>query len=54
MTSTASIPCRSALSLLDPTAVERALQGYAFAIKTQTPTDRSTEVADALVAIALN
>jgi hypothetical protein len=41
--------CRSALSLLDPTAVERALQGYAQALKTQTPADRSTEVADALV-----
>ena len=41
--------CRSALSLLDPTAVERALKGYAHAIKTQTPVDRSTKVADALV-----
>jgi len=41
--------CRSALSLLDPTAVERALKGFAQAIQTQTPTDRSPQVADALI-----
>ncbi|RQO59899.1 hypothetical protein DBR47_11075 [Paucibacter sp. KBW04] len=43
--------CRSALSLLDPQAVEKALQNYA-----QVPTRQSwgqpTDVADALVALA--
>ncbi len=42
--------CRSALSLLDPEAVEKALQGYASATTRQaTP---ATDVADALVALA--
>ncbi|AGX87949.1 hypothetical protein Cenrod_1868 [Candidatus Symbiobacter mobilis CR] len=43
--------CRSALSLLDPNAVERALQGYAQAARHQGLPPRPTEVADALVMI---
>ncbi len=39
--------CRSAFSLLDPTAVERALQGYANA--TKAPAAKAPDVADALV-----
>ena len=48
--------CRSALSLLDPKAVERALQGYAQAAKSpaaadKLPADRASELADALIAL---
>ena len=48
--------CRSALSLLDPTAVERALHGYAQAAKSpaaadKLPADRASELADALIAL---
>lgn len=42
--------CRSALSLLDPQAVEQALQNYAKAATRPAP--RSTDVADALVIMA--
>lgn len=41
--------CRSAFSLLDPKAVEQALQGYAQAVKSTTAPARVTDVADALV-----
>lgn len=46
--------CRSALSLLDPHAVERALQGYARAANKaasadRLPADRATGMADALI-----
>ena len=41
--------CRSALSLLDPKAVEQALQGYAHAVKATTAPARAPDVADALV-----
>ncbi|MDO9165529.1 MAG: zf-TFIIB domain-containing protein [Rhodoferax sp.] len=41
--------CRSALSLLDPKAVEKALQGYAHAVKSTTVTAHAPDVADALV-----
>ena len=52
--------CRSALSLLDPQAVERALQGYARAASVtgvasnamtgeKLPADRASELADALI-----
>lgn len=43
--------CRSALSLLDPQAVERAMETYANASARQAAS-RPVEVADALVAIA--
>jgi len=42
--------CRSALSLLDPQAVERALQHYAKAVPR--PASSSEDLADALVAMA--
>ncbi|MFT7776263.1 zf-TFIIB domain-containing protein [Roseateles sp.] len=42
--------CRSALSLLDPQAVERALQSYSKAVAR--PASSSADVADALVAMA--
>lgn len=41
--------CRSALSLLDPTAVERALQGYAKAAQPAGKTQQTHDVADALM-----
>lgn len=41
--------CRSTLSLLDPKAVEQALQGYAHAVKSTTPSQRAPDIADALV-----
>ena len=43
--------CRSALSLLDPQAVEKALQSYAHA-PAQRPAPGPTAVADAIVALA--
>lgn len=45
--------CRAAFSLLDPAAVEKALQRHAGAAtaKAGTPATRSTDLADALVAI---
>jgi hypothetical protein len=43
--------CRSALSLLDPKAVETALQGYANAVQSATPQARLPDVADALVSL---
>ena len=43
--------CRSALSLLDPQAVEKALQNYAHT-SVQRPTAGPTAVADAIVALA--
>jgi hypothetical protein len=46
----ACLHCRSALSLLDPTAVEKALQGYAKATAT-TATIKLPELADALVGL---
>jgi glutaredoxin len=42
--------CRAALSLLDPQAVERALAGYATAVRHPAPA-RAPDVADALIAI---
>jgi Zn-finger nucleic acid-binding protein len=42
--------CRSAFSLLDPKAVEKALQGYAHAGKGPTlGTDKTPDIADALI-----
>jgi Zn-finger nucleic acid-binding protein len=42
--------CRSAFSLLDPKAVEKALEGYARAGKGASPTaDKMPDVADALI-----
>ena len=41
--------CRSAFSLLDPKAVEQALQGYAHAVKSTTATAPAPGVADALI-----
>ena len=41
--------CRSALSLLDPKAVEKALQGYAHAVKSTTVSAHAPDVADVLV-----
>lgn len=42
--------CRSAFSLLDPKAVEKALQGYAHAGKGSSPaTGKTPDVADALI-----
>ncbi len=41
--------CRSAFSLLDPKAVEKALQGYAHAAKPSTTGAHAPDVADALV-----
>jgi Zn-finger nucleic acid-binding protein len=41
--------CRSALSLLDPTAVEKALQGYAHAVKSTAVSAQAPDVADVLV-----
>lgn len=43
--------CRSALSLLDPKAVEKALQGYAHAVQSTAPHARVPDVADALVSL---
>jgi Zn-finger nucleic acid-binding protein len=46
--------CRSAFSLLDPTAVEKALQGYAKASSAAPPEfkrDQANELADALIAV---
>jgi hypothetical protein len=42
--------CRSAFSLLDPKAVERALQGYARAVTTSS-TVKAPELADALIMV---
>jgi hypothetical protein len=41
--------CRSAFSLLDPKAVEQALQGYAHAVKATTCGPNPLAFADALV-----
>jgi len=41
--------CRSAFSLLDPKAVEQALQGYAHAVKSTAATAHAPDVADVLV-----
>ena len=41
--------CRSAFSLLDPQAVEQALQGYAQAVKSTSATPNPDALADALV-----
>ena len=41
--------CRSAFSLLDPTAVERALQGYANASKPAYTLEKAPDLADALL-----
>lgn len=41
--------CRSPLTLLDPQAVEKALQGYAHAAKASTTPAPATGVADALI-----
>jgi transposase-like protein len=41
--------CRSAFSLLDPTAVERALRGYAHAAKSASASAPTPDVADALI-----
>jgi hypothetical protein len=41
--------CRSAFSLLDPKAVERALQGYANAVKSTTAGPKPHDLADALI-----
>jgi len=46
----ACLHCRSALSLLDPTAVEKALQGYAKATA-NVATLKTPELADALIAL---
>jgi hypothetical protein len=43
--------CRSALTLLDPKAVEKALQGYAHAVNVTTAPARAPDVADALVTL---
>ncbi|MBK7006239.1 MAG: zf-TFIIB domain-containing protein [Burkholderiales bacterium] len=46
----ACVHCRSPLSLLDPTAVEKALQGYAHAVKATAPSaPAAVGVADALI-----
>lgn len=42
--------CRSAFSLLDPAAVEKALQGYAKAVA-QGPATRAHDLADALIGL---
>ena len=41
--------CRSAFSLLDPKAVERALQGYANAVNSTTVGPKPHDLADALI-----
>lgn len=41
--------CRSAFSLLDPKAVEKALQGYAHAGKGPHTTEKAPDIADALI-----
>jgi hypothetical protein len=41
--------CRSAFSLLDPKAVEQALQGYAHAVKSTSAGPNPLALADALV-----
>lgn len=41
--------CRSAFSLIDPAAVEQALQGYANAAKAASAPAKVTDVADALI-----
>lgn len=43
--------CRAAFSLLDPAAVEKALQRHAQAARPVEPAARGTDLADALVAI---
>lgn len=43
--------CRSALTLLDPKAVEKALQGYAHAVKSTSADARVPDVADALISL---
>ena len=43
--------CRSALTLLDPKAVEKALQGYAHAVKSTSVGTPAPDVADALILI---
>ena len=42
--------CHSAFSLIDPAAVEQALQGYAKASKAPaSPADKATDIGDALI-----
>ena len=41
--------CRSAFSLIDPTAVEKAMQGYAKASKAESAPVKAPDLADALV-----
>jgi hypothetical protein len=41
--------CRSAFSLLDPRAVERAMQGYAHAVKSTATGPKPHDLADALI-----
>jgi Zn-finger nucleic acid-binding protein len=41
--------CRSAFSLLDPKAVEQALQGYAHAVKSTAAGTRPHDLADAMI-----
>lgn len=41
--------CRSALTLLDPKAVEKALQGYARTVSSTAAESRAPDVADALI-----
>lgn len=43
--------CHSAFSLIDPAAVEQALQGYAKASKTPAPAHKASDIADALVSL---
>jgi Zn-finger nucleic acid-binding protein len=46
--------CRAAFSLLDPAAVEQALQRHGAASRPATQASRTTDLADALVAIERN
>ena len=41
--------CRSAFSLLDPKAVERAMQGYAHAVKSTAAGPKAHDLADAMI-----
>mgnify|MGYP001365239367 FL=1 len=43
--------CRSAFSLLDPKAVERAMQGYAHAVKSTATGPKPHDLADALITL---
>lgn len=47
----ACLHCRSAFSLLDPKAVEKALQGYAHAVKSTSLAPDAHALADALVMV---